>query len=301
MRAKIGLLAFCLFLPLAWSAFGEDAVSRAWLLYEQGNASIAQKEFGNALQLFKDAISLKAQFPEAEMGIGDVFQEEGEFELARAQYVKAYNMRKAFDIADSKYDVLYKLAHLYQNQELYKQMEDTLMEIISDDRHFVETPNSRLQTQVGKNFDQQGIDRVLMLYSFSDAFAAQAHSLLGWFYYKSGRYSQAVVHLLYAVINRVSQMNGFLKEADVEYEFTTLHDLISSLESNRSLQAYAADTGFYKDLYYLAGATFADGYPQHALDIWRLIAAEDTAGVYKALSVRQLRKPYVEPLLGAQG
>jgi hypothetical protein len=140
-----------------------------------------------------------------------------------------------------------------------------------------------------------------MLYSFSDAFAAQAHSLLGWFCYKSGRYSQAVVHLLYAVINRVSQMNGFLKEADVEYEFTTLHDLISSLESNRSLQAYAADTGFYKDLYYLAGATFADGYPQHALDIWRLIAAEDTAGVYKALSVRQLRKPYVEPLLGAQG
>jgi tetratricopeptide (TPR) repeat protein len=300
MRARIATLVICLSLGAVWTIFGEDAVSRSWLLYEQGNAMIAQKEFGQALQLYKEAIALKAQFPEAEMRIGDVYQEEGELDLARAQYEKAYNMRNAFDIADSKYDVLYKLAHLYEKQELYKQMEDTFLQIVSDDRHFIETPNLKLQTQVGKNFNQQGIDRVLSLYGFSDAFAAQAHSNLGWFYYRSGRYSQAVIHLLYAVVSRVNQMNAFLAEADVEYQFSNLHDLLSSAESNKSLQAFVTETGFYKDLYYLAGSTFADGYPTHAMDIWRLVASENAAGAYRDSSSRQLKRPFVEPLLGAQ-
>jgi predicted negative regulator of RcsB-dependent stress response len=66
--------------------------------------------------LYKDAIASSGIFPEAEIGIGDIFLEEGEFSLARDQYEKAYNSRNEFRIADTQCEVLYKLASLYGGQ-----------------------------------------------------------------------------------------------------------------------------------------------------------------------------------------
>jgi tetratricopeptide (TPR) repeat protein len=291
--ALVLVLALCSIL-----AFGVTTQSKSWLLYEQGNAAIARKEFGEALRLYKDAVAAAGVFPEAELAIGDVYLEEGEFDLAKSQYEKAYNQRKAFFIDDSKYDVLYKLAHLYEGQELYKLMEDRLLAIVADDKHFAETAQLRLRTQVEKNYFERGIDHVLVLYSFKDAFAADAHSKLGWFYYRTGRYSQSISHLLYSVLNRSAQINNFLQERDVDSHVSGLHDLISEVEKSRELSEYAHSIELYKDLYYLASATFAAGYRQNSLGLWKLLSSSPSAGQFQSLSLKQLKSPWIEPLIG---
>jgi tetratricopeptide (TPR) repeat protein len=286
---------------LGWSVFGQDKQSQNWLLFEQGNALMGSKEFGQALQYYKEAINAAGIFPEAEMAIGDVYFEEGELDLALSQYKKAYNQRKGFYISNSQYDVLYRMARLYESKELYKLMEDTLVSIIGDDRHFVETATSRLRTQVEKNYVDKGLDHVLLLYRFVPSFAMKAHSKLGWFYYRTGRFSQSVSHLLYSVTYGVSEINAYLRERDVNYEFSSLQDVLAEVEKSPELQSFVGEVDLYKDLYYLAGATFADGYPQHALDLWSLISKFPSGGMYQGLSRQQLKSPRIEPLLGTAG
>ena len=283
---------------LTFSMFSQDKQSQNWLLFEQGNASMAMKEFGKALQYYKDAIAVGGIFPEAEMAVGDVYFEEGEFDLAASQYQKAYNERKGFYISDSQYDVLYKFARLHESQEMYKLMEDDLSAIIADDKHFTETTTSHLRTQIDKNYLDKGLDHVLLLYRFEPSFSVRAHSKLGWFYYRTGRFAQSTSHLLYSVIYDVSEINASLRERDINYEFISLKDVLNAVEKSSELQRFANEVDFYKDLYYLAGSTFAAGYPQHALDLWSLISRSPGSGIYQDLSRRQAKSPRIEPLLG---
>ena len=123
----------------------------------------AQHEYGQALQLYKEAISSAGIFPEAEIGIGDVFFEEGEFSLAKDEYEKAYNLRNAFKVAETQYEVLYKLASLYEAREMYKQMEDSLLKIVADDKRSSGESGERLRKQIDINYRDKGFDRTLSL------------------------------------------------------------------------------------------------------------------------------------------
>ena len=299
MRATVILVLLVTLWLVGFPGFGQNQQRPAsWLSFEEGNALVSQKEFGKALEKYKEAIASAGIFPEAEMAIGDVYQEEGELDLARKQYEKAYNMRSSFYIPDSKYDVLYKLARLFEDQDLFKLMEDRLNEIVADDKHFVETPTFQQKTQIERNFLEKGLDRVLMLYTFDDTFSTNAHSELGWFYYRTGRYSQAISHLLYAIIYRVSELKAYMQERDVEFQFSTLQDLLSASQQQRDASRYVTQEGLLKDLYYLAGSTFASGYPEHSRGIWKIIAESPMAGSYSNLSRRQLKAPFMEPLIG---
>lgn len=299
MRIRVAAAIVVVSLVSMQAVEGQGTLSRSWLLYEQGNASFARKEFGEALKLYKDAIAAAGIFPEAEMALGDVYKAEGEFDLAQSQYEKAYKINKAFYIPAARYDLLYKLAYLFEEQDLYKLMEDKLLVIIDDDKHFLETPTSQMRAQVERNYLEKGLDHVLLLYGFSDPFAVDAHSKLGWFYYRSGRYAQAISHLLYSTINRVSQLNGYLKEGDADYQFSSLQDTLSAVQKVPEMKSFAIKSDLYKDLYYLAGSTFANGYPEHAIALWKLISGFPEAGIYQGLSRKQSKKPTIEPLLGA--
>ena len=110
MRATVTLAVLVTLGLVGFPGFGQGQQRPAsWLSFEEGNALVSQREFGKALEQYKNAIASAGTFPEAEMAIGDVYREEGELDLARKQYEKAYNMRSSFYIPDSKYDVLYKL------------------------------------------------------------------------------------------------------------------------------------------------------------------------------------------------
>jgi tetratricopeptide (TPR) repeat protein len=281
-------------------ASGQSASGGAddWILYERGNAMFAQREYGRALQLYAEALSTAGIFPEAEVGIGDVYFEEGEFQLAREQYEKAYSQKNAFRIADTQYEVLYKLADLYQSENMYNRMEDSLLKIVADDKQFNDPASERLKNQIQKNYTTKGIDHTLFLYQLDVPFAQVAHSRLGLFYYRSGRYEQAILELLYSVIYNATQINAVLHSRDYDYQFTTLADMLSAIKGKKELAQYVAGSSLFRDLYYLAGASYAAGFPAHATQIWKLVSASTIAGNYSDLAARQLKAPWVEKVLG---
>jgi hypothetical protein len=286
-----------IFILIACNAFAVDTQNANWLLYEQGNALMDQREYGRALKLFQEAVKAAGIFPEAELAIGDVYLEEGEIELALSQYEKAYNIRKSFYIPQMQYTALYKIADVYEKTDRYKKMEDSLDLIVQDDKHFMETASYRLRTQIEKTYAEKGLDRVLVLYSFDDSFASKAHSRLGWFYYRSGRYPLASSHLLFSLINRVAQIKSFLIERDADYQFGTFSDLLRRVDTSQELMRYAEETGLYADIYYLAGSTYASGFPKNARVMWKMVSEHASAGKYRDLSARQAAKPWLEPLL----
>jgi hypothetical protein len=106
-----------------------------------------------------------------------------------------------------------------------------------------------------------------------------------------------VSQLLYSVIYRASQVERSLKEHDVDYAYSTLGELLASVESNTELSAYASSSGLFSDLYYLAGSTFKYGYPKHAVTLCKALSASGAAGQFRGLSTQQLKKPFAEPLL----
>jgi tetratricopeptide (TPR) repeat protein len=293
------LMILCLSALVVHSTFGagENARKAYWLIYEQGRSAMQKGEYGEALQLFKDAISSAGILPEAEMAIGDVYMAEGEFELAKREYEKSYNQRNAFDIPETKYEVQYRLAKLYEQQELYKQMEDRLLAIVADDRRYSETASQRLRSQVEKNYYEEGIDHVLLLYRFEESFAANAHAKLGWFYYRTGLSTKAVSHLLFSLIPAANQMTAWLHERDADFQFSGMEALLAIAATKEDLRNYSEESRIFETLYYLANATFAAGFPDQATKIWGLVAGSSLSGSYRDLARRQLKAPLIEPLL----
>jgi tetratricopeptide (TPR) repeat protein len=297
MRRSTGILCIVIAAALWCVAPMSAQPSAAWLKLEEGKALFEQREFGRALQRFQEAVAAAGTMPEAEMGIGDVYREEGELGLAQAQYEKAYNNRNSLAVPAARYDILYRLAGIYEDQEFYKLMEDTLLGIVADDANWAGAKSSRLRTQLETNYYSKGMNQVLKLYRFDPSFAQDAHAKLGWFYYRTGRFSSAVLHCLYAAVYGASEIARYLREHDVEWDFSTFEDLLGAAEEQKDLHQYVADSGLYRNLYYLAGSTYASMYPRLAQTLWRAASRSKLAGEFADLSGRQLKKPWIEPYL----
>ena len=109
-----------------------------WLLMELGEKAFREKEFGEALVLFREAKKRMGVYPEADLWIGLVFEADAEIELAVKQIERAYADRNQLYIIAEKYTILYKLAELYRMQADNSSFENRLSLIIDDDTDFAD-------------------------------------------------------------------------------------------------------------------------------------------------------------------
>jgi hypothetical protein len=154
-----------------------------------------------------------------------------------------------------------------------------------------------LSLQVERNFVEKGLDHVLSLYRFDSQFATDAYSRLGWFYYRTGRYPQAVRDLLYAVILRVSDAADFLKQNDPGLAVDGLSTFLNAALADSRTRQWLLASSFAADLYYLACAAWELGHLSRAQSIWKTLSGLKQADRYAELSARQLAKPFHQPLL----
>ena len=290
-------VTFRLVVLLAAVAAAEPAAAAttpAWLLYDQGRTWADRGELGKALQLYREAILAAGVLPEAEAAIGDVYREEGETDLALRQYRRAWDLRNALVAPEDKYGILYRWAELCEDQELYNEMEVQLQRIVADDPY---SKGEQLPVQVERNFVEKGLDHVLTLYRFDSRFAIGAHSRLGWFYYRTGRYPQAVRQLLYAVVLQVADAAEFLRQKDVGVVVDGLSTFFALVLRDRDARSWLASASLGADLYYLAASSWELGHPLRAQSIWKILSSVNEAGTYADLSRRQLARPFREPYL----
>lgn len=268
----------------------------AWVLYEQGKLQFSRGEYGEALRLFKIAIEEYGDFPEAEVAIGDVFWQSGEFPLAEQQYQKAYNMRALLYVPFDQYTILYKLVHLYKTSEQFKQMEDTLLVIVAGDPQYAQRT---FQHTILETYENSGIDQLLRLYRFDESFATHAYGELGWFYYRTGRFSPSMLHSLFSIIPRVTESMRELRKYDPDLQFENLEQFLEHAFFRASIATYLFEAEVFKALYYLACSAFASGYPRRAQRLWRSVSNSPHSGRYGDLASRQLVAPWIEPYLSA--
>lgn len=280
----------------------EPGPSPAWVLLEKGRVDFERKEYGNALLLFQQAIGKSdGPYPEAEEAIGDVYRVDGEWLLALRQYDKAYKAKSFLRIKESQYRIQMKMVALYRDLESYKEMLDRLLAIVNDDPFYADPLYAPMLDSMINSYRSRGLDALMLAYRVAPSFALQAHAILGWFYYRTGRDDPAILHLILAANAMVAGAVSELRFLDMEYQFSTMEDLVQRSFDRGNIAFFLQENGFFETLYYLACASHSAGYQQRAADVWRIVASSDRAGRFQSLASAQLRSPLKEPVINPSG
>ena len=303
LPALVLLLSASALLPAQSNSFVE-----AWFLYEQGKTKLDDpegRELGEALLYFQEAIDKRgADFPEAEIAIGDIYYREKAYALAEHQYKKALKMLPGLQLPEEKYTVLYRLAELHEEQGNYWDMDEYLNQILADQPYFSGDEYQSFRNALLSTYTDKGLEHVFRLYRMEDVgFSVGAHAKLGWFYYRSGRSREAIQHSLFALDIMVTEAVKELRRVQPGFAFTTTEAFLDAALERENIRQYLLSSEFFKTLYYLGAATYADSRPSLAESTWRLLAtypleAEGSAAVeYADRAARQLESPWQEPYI----
>lgn len=271
----------------------------SWVYYQEGRKLFDQGEFGRALVSYRKAIETQPEqkFPEAELGIGMVYEREGESALAIQHLEQAIAQRKLFYIPEDYYSALYELAAIYKRQQNYRDYENALVSIIEDDAKF-SNPELAISRPAYRNtLEQDGLNKLVLLYRLSDDFSLTAHLDLGIFYVSTGKYSDAADNLLFSTLKIISQAVSAYLAIAPDYQFSTMTDFLDRVRKVSEIEDYLSNRQLYQSLYFLAAATYGQNFTTRAAQIWQLVAARPEAGPWRARARSRVLHPRLEPQL----
>ncbi len=308
---KKALLVFLIiFIPFT-AAFSQSSTDKAlielleksyqsdeptWLLMERGKQAFEIGEFGLASRIFREVITRENNYPDAEIWLGYIFEQEGEYGLAEKQYLAALDRKSSLYIPDDEFTILYKLSDIYKKTNQYGKYESTLLEILNNDQS--EAGNIEIQYAVLDVLKDKGIDKMFELYRFENDKYNRARTGIGIFYYQTGRYTEAQLNLLIPVISLAAAGFDFIYNKTAIYEYTDFESHISEMLRYPELADFLQKNDFFSSLYYLAASLYAGGNKNDAEKIWRIVSKFDAEGsTWKIRASRQLRSPFIEPII----
>ncbi|MDR2192981.1 MAG: hypothetical protein LBP19_00685 [Treponema sp.] len=255
-----------------------------------------QSLYGSANNALKALGALK-NYPEAEYWIGEIYRIEGELTLAVRQYQKAYEQRANLENPHFNIDILYRIVDILQMEQDYTAMEQWAQRILELDSLW-SGGSAQLYTRsaMSKLLESDGgVKRFLTVYRYDNAQVERVHRILGFFYYASGRHSNAQEHALFSfLINSTLIINELIRNR-YDFELTSLEALLEEAEMNAALVDFMDDTEYYKTLYYLGCALYANGNAPIARELWTALAGRRaTAGEWAIRAGNQLKTPAIE-------
>ncbi|MDR0554302.1 MAG: hypothetical protein LBG76_05840 [Treponema sp.] len=236
-------------------------------------------------------------YPEAEYWIGETYRAEGELSIAIRQYQKAYEQRGLLENPAFAPELLYKMAEAHRLRQEYTEMERRLVEILAGDSLWSEDTDSFVRNAMTRTLETGGINQFMTLYRYNNAGVLRAHTLLGFYYYATGRHSRAAEHLIFAFLIQNTILIEELNRIQYDYSFTTINELIDTVVRMSSLSAYIEEIEYFKTAYYLGTAFFGIGKTKAAQEFWDYLSRNVRAGEWRGRAVAQLMSPYVEKAL----
>jgi tetratricopeptide (TPR) repeat protein len=298
MRAMQRVLTLMLvFLPLALSA---QAAEPSWLLMERGEEAFIRGEMGDALRLFREVLERDATSPEPHYWIGRVFEEEGELDLAEIEYRRALEFRRQLYVLKYELIIRERLARLYKIRGDYSRFEQALLEIVAMNPEFDSSEGAARQTAVMRLLMNQGLEKVVELYRIDSSETFLAHAELGLFYYRTGRYRDSVMHLLYAGMTVISRTIEYQRIYRPFWEFGNLETLFLSARDDLENAAYLEETHTAALLYYLGAALYAAGDSNGHEELMTLVRDGFGGTPWRSRAISQLADPYIEPVITAE-
>jgi tetratricopeptide (TPR) repeat protein len=258
---------------------------------------------GSVARALKELDRLKS-YPEAEYWLGETYRAEGELNLALRQYEKAWNERGLLETPGFEMEILYKITDMYRIQGNYQEMEKRAKEIIEGtgtngvarDSLWAgssQSSSNQIRSAMARIMENEGINRFLTLYRHNNTDTEKAHRLLGFFYYSSSRYTQAMEHLMFAFLIQNSVLIEEVIRRDYDYSFSTLENLMIFAQRRPELAAFMEETEYYRTVYYFATALYASGKTRPASQLWAFLAGSNNAGEWGNRAKRN-PSPYIE-------
>lgn len=267
----------------------------AWLLLEKGKQLRLEGRLSDAFTYFFAAQEKRPEDPAIEVELARAFLQSGDIRFSRVHLNRAIEKKRGFSSPEAVYDVWYMLSDLALIQESYFDYEGYLKEIVKDDVQFNSTATFDVNTRrlYIQSLLENGIDRTLLLYRIPDSFSLEAHRRLGIFYVQSGRYSEALPHLVFAILKSYTKAIQEYRSRELDFRFSTLLDFHRRIESNPGIREYLVSVGIYESLYYLAEGIYGfDRTRKPSADgVWRFLAAWQDGNQFGAISAEQLRSP----------
>ncbi len=268
----------------------------SWYLIEKGKEAYEQRELGRALEFFREALSVYAPYPEAEMWIGKVFEQEGLFELALEQYGKALKVANSFYIPEKKYELLYTIAGLYEKKGNMKEMSDTLNQIVMDNPYYTDKRYLKMRDNILELIldSGEGLTKVVELYRLTLDFSFEAHKKLGYYHYQWNRRDR-LIHFLLPVISIFSKSIEELKTIDPDYEYVSPAETLKDIMEYPVLERYTLDHELYQMLLLLGDSIAFEKRYAAAAQIWSLVVNYSQDEQLNALAKRRLANPDIKP------
>jgi len=263
---------------------------------------IPRETFNNSASAALTALGTLKDYPEAEYWIGETYLVEGELRLAQSQFQKALDLRQTLENPGFAVELLYKIAAICRTRQDYNEMERNLLAILNYDQLWsgggTGGGNAAFEKQsLTRTLENNGVSRFLTLYRYRNTETAQAHRLLGLYYYASGRYSKAQEHLMFDFLIQNTVIIEEVIRNRYDYSFTTLEDLAIEINRYPLLKDYAEKNEYYKTAYYLAASLYGNGKSPTAKELWTFLSNQPPAGEWQSRSAAQLRNPHVERLV----
>ena len=261
----------------------------------EANRALDQRQYDQAAERYQYALRLQTPLPEAEYGLGIVLHVEGLRGAAEQKYILALSQKAHLRVPELAYEIQYRLADLYLEGGQRSKYEAVLEDISADNTYYADVS---LRRNIKRIVYQRGMDRLFDLYRFNSYFALSAHAQLGEHYVRSGNYSAAVEHLLFAYIIRAQQL----------YEISTIHILQADQLSYSELFAQAhlvtpiitqLNHGYdiYRILFYLGSALYGDNpRSQTWREAWVLVSGLNVNSPWVLRARARLQDPQVEQL-----
>ena len=288
---------FRVLLFLTVSSIYAQTSDPVWIMFENAKKEYYNSNLGESFNIFRKCLDKKAVFPEAEMWIGYIYEKEGEYTLALKQFEKVIEQEKYLFTKDDKISMLYHIASIYELRHQYKQFEDTLLEIANQNPVFSSNEELEYRESILNTMEKNGFTNALELYRFEIKNAFDAHRQLGIFYYLTGRYQSALLHLTMAAVSASSTLIEYFKSIDPDYVFRDLEELFVLGERYERSSRFFEECNVYQVFYYLAASLHARGKTVYAKQIWWELIKYDEMGEWGSRSNMQYKEPFIEPLM----
>ena len=89
-----------------------------------------------------------------------------------------------------------------------------LLSVADSDPVYANKDNSSMKTAMIMNLKNSGINKLVELYRPDNPIAVKAHSDLGLFYYRTGRYAEASAEMMFSVLTPLTRMANRLRSED---------------------------------------------------------------------------------------
>jgi len=262
---------FCLFFLLTPSVFSQSEIdfdSPTWLMMNSGIDAYNQGDFGGALQYFRAVLEKEGTYPEADIWIGKVFEIDGEIQLAIKQYEKALANSSQLEILEQKYQILYELAELYKTAGNNLKYEEKLQQILDDDEIYASADVQALM----RVLKEKGFDSVIQLYRYQNDFSQSAHFQLGEFYFRSGRYLQAIEHCIFAVMYPFSKSISYIRDLDPVYAYENGAEFFKACRLYPETVPYFSSSKLFEGMFFLGASLYTAGEIGEAEYLWDLVS-----------------------------